>query len=307
MQRFVIAGLFLILVNMLPACRTSGTNSTSNSASDSVVKPPDNLKAAMMAIEPFFSPMGKPAAYDWLGSHYEAGQTFEEYINQNPTLPTAERGKLYVLPLGNFTANQKKIIDITTGYLEAFYGLPVNQLPPRPFKAIYPNARENGFTHTRQTKTGYILDTVLPPLLPQDAAALIAFTADDLYPDETMNYVFGEASFDKRVGVWSLYRLGDHANYSTFLRRTLKIAAHETGHMFSMHHCTKYECLMSGTNSLAETDRRPIDVCPECMAKIAWLSKVDPATRYKRLAQFCRKNGLNPEAVEFDKKAAAVR
>ena len=77
--------------------------------------------------------------------------------------------------------------------------------------------------------------------------------------------------------------------------------------MFSMHHCTKYECLMSGTNSLAETDRRPIDVCPECMAKIAWLSKIEPATRYKRLAEFCRKNGLDREALEFDSKAAVVR
>jgi archaemetzincin len=59
--------------------------------------------------------------------------------------------------------------------------------------------------------------------------------------------------------------------------------------MFSMHICTKYECLMSGTNSLAETDRRPIDVCPECMAKIAWLSKIDPETRYKHLADFAGK------------------
>ena len=41
------------------------------------------------------------------------------------------------------------------------------------------------------------------------------------------------------------------------------VIAHETGHMFSMRHCTKYECLMSGTNHLNETDRRPIDACPE--------------------------------------------
>ena len=34
---------------------------------------------------------------------------------------------------------------------------------------------------------------------------------------------------------------------------------HETGHMFSMRHCTKYECLMSGTNHMGETDRRPLE------------------------------------------------
>ena len=140
-----------------------------------------------------------------------------------------------------------------------------------------------------------------------DAAALIAFTSDDLYPNETMNFVFGQASMEDRVGVWSLYRLDDDADYATFLRRTLKIAAHETGHMFSMHHCTKYECVMSGTNYLGETDRRPIDACPECMAKICWLSDTGPAERYARLEAFCRKNGLVKEADEFERKADAVR
>jgi archaemetzincin len=143
-------------------------------------------------------------------------------------------------------------------------------------------------------------------LLPTDAAALIAFTADDLYPDESMNYVFGQASYDKRVGVWSLFRLKERADYGKFLRRTLKIAAHETGHLFSMRHCTKYECLMSGTNHLGETDRRPLDVCPECMAKIAWLSNIEPKARYQNLAEYCRTHGLDAEAVEFGKKANAV-
>jgi archaemetzincin len=269
--------------------------------------PPDSLKKAIAATATFFKPMGKPAAYDWLASHNEPGQTFEDYINANPTLPTAERQKLYVVPLGTFDSKQQKLVTIAAGYLAAFYGLPVLQLSPHIFKAASPNYRENPYTHARQTRTGYILKDILPKILPADAAALIAFTTDDLYPDETMYYVFGQASLEDRVGVWSLFRLSSHAGYDKFLRRTLKIAAHETGHMFSMHHCTKYECVMSGTNQLSETDSRPIDACPECMAKIAWLSKVDPAARYARLAEFCRKNGLNKEADEFVRKAAAVK
>jgi archaemetzincin len=143
-------------------------------------------------------------------------------------------------------------------------------------------------------------------MLPKDAAALIAFTNDDLYPDDTMSFVFGQASLENRVGVWSLARLEFKANRATFLQRTLKIAAHETGHMFSMRHCTKYECVMSGTNHIAETDRRPIDACPECTAKICWLSDIAVAERYKKLADFFRKNGLAKEAGEFDRKGAAV-
>jgi archaemetzincin len=144
-------------------------------------------------------------------------------------------------------------------------------------------------------------------MLPNDAAALIAFTNEDLYPDNSMNYVFGQASLENRVGVWSLYRLDDRADQKTFLLRTIKIAAHETGHMFSMHHCTAYNCVMSGSNHLAETDSHPIDACPECMAKVCWFSHIAPAERYKRLAEVCRKNGLIREAAEFDKKFDAVR
>ena len=43
-------------------------------------------------------------------------------------------------------------------------------------------------------------------------------------------------------------------------KRMLKIAVHETGHIFSIRHCTKYICVMSGANHLGETDAHPIDV-----------------------------------------------
>jgi archaemetzincin len=270
--------------------------------------PPAELKRAMVAIEPFFQPMGSPAAYDWLASHKEPGQTFEEYINENPTLPTAERRVIYILPLGKLDPAQKKVIELTAKWLQAFYGLPVRSVPlqrlPEPLHEK--NFRKSPTAMARQVRTGFILDDVLAPQLPADAAAMIALTDEDLYPDESMNFVFGQASFDKRVGVWSLYRLNDKSGPRKFLERTLKIAAHETGHMFSMRHCTKYECVMSGSNYLGETDRHPLDACPECMAKIAWLSKTTPSKRYRELADFCTRNGLTAEADEFKKKLAAV-
>ncbi len=299
----------LILMSMLTFACSRNDGIVANSASTPPKKTSENLVHAMKAIEPFFKPMGKPKSYDWLASHNEPGQTFDQYLDGNPTKPTKERQKIYVLPLGTFTPQQKKIIDITAGYIEAFYDLPVSMMPARGIKRplSVKDSRLNKSTHKEQIRTGYILDGVLKPIIPVDGAALIAFTADDLYAGDATNYVFGEASLDNRVGVWSLARLGDNANYDTFLRRTLKIAAHETGHMFSMRHCTKYECVMSGTNHLGETDSRPIDACPECMAKTCWLTDTRPKERYERLAAFCRKNGMTKDADEFDRKAAAVR
>lgn len=292
----------------LLACSKPDEKPASNmSAAREAKKERAELRANIKKIEPFFKPMGKPANSDWLATHNEPGQTFAEYLDADPVKPTKERQKIYVLPLGTFNAKQQKIVDVTAGYLEVFYDLPVVELPAKPLVAVTPNVRQNKLTKTRQIKSGYILNDILKPILQDDAAALIAFTIDDLYPDDSMNYVFGQASLEDRVGVWSLARMDDNTDDRNFLIRTLKIAAHETGHMFSMRHCKKYECLMSGTNHLAETDSRPIDACPECTAKVCWLSDVDQAERYQKLADFCRKNGLTKESDEFVKKSNAVR
>lgn len=286
-------------------------NATANIADESI--PADTgyikqLRADIKKIEPFFRPMGKPQQYDWLASNVEPGQTFDQYIAGKPTLPVGERKTIYIQPLGKFTSDQSRIIKITGEYIEAFYGLKMRTLPVRPLPSNLrePDQRMIDYPKHRQLRTGYIMEKILEPALPKDAAALIAFTDEDLYPDASMYYVFGQASLENRVGVWSLFRLDDGANFDKFLRRTMKIAVHETGHMFSMLHCTKYECVMSGTNHLGETDRRPIDACPECMAKICWMNNERSSDRYRRLIRFCKKYHFSAELSEFTKKLEAV-
>lgn len=266
------------------------------------------LRGAIKKIEPFFEPMGEPGPSDWLAANREPGQTFGEYIDSDPTLPTEERKVIYVQPLGKFDSGQKRVIKITSEYIEAFFGLPVRSLSETAIPGTLPSKdyRTIDYPKHRQIRSGYILEKILQPALPKDAAALIGFTNEDLYPDTTMYFVFGQASLENRVGVWSLFRLDDQADFQKFLARTMKIAVHETGHMFSMRHCTKYECVMSGSNHLGETDRRPIDACPECMAKICWMRKEQPAERYKRLVAFANKNALKMDAGEFSRKLKAV-
>lgn len=263
------------------------------------------------SVVPFFKPMGTPQESDWLVSFKESGQTFEEYISGKPTLPTAERKTIYIQPIGEFTASQRKVLNLTAEYMEAFYNLPVKLNPVAKLENVPKDMkRENPSDGQKQIKTGYFLENLLPKLLPADAAAFICFTNYDLYPDENWNYVFGQATLQNRVGVWSLRRFGNPdknaEDYKMFLARTLKVSMHETGHMFSMLHCTKYECLMSGTNHLGETDRRPLDVCPECMAKIVWAMNYEPVNRYQKLAEFWKKQGSLGEEKSFTAKASAI-
>jgi archaemetzincin len=255
--------------------------------------------------------MGEPQDYDWLASFKEPGQTFEEYLSENPTLPTAERKKIYIQPAGKFSETQRKVLSLTADYMKAFYSLPVELKPELKLENVpLEMERKNPIEGHRQIRTHHFLVDLLPTLLPDDAAAFICFTNVDLYPDENWNFVFGQASLEKRVGVWSLYRFGNPdksaEDFNKFLARTLKIAMHETGHMFTMRHCAKYECLMSGTNHLDETDRRPLDVCPECMAKIAWAMNYEPSERYQNLATFWEKQNWMEEKELFLKKAGAI-
>jgi archaemetzincin len=297
-----VAALFI-----LAACGGGGeTANVSVTARDARAAELATLKDAVV---PFFRPM-HVEHLDWLEGHPEDGQTFAEYAAGNPTLPTAERKTIYIQPIGSFTSEQKKVLQLTADYMTAFYGLPVRLERERPIGTVPKEMTRTVFPNNRQIKTAYFLEGVLPKMLPKDATAFLCFTNFDLFPDPNWSYVFGQASLDGRVGVYSLYRLSDKTKTSTsndrFLDRTLKVAMHETGHMFSMLHCTKYECLMSGTNHLAETDRRPLDVCPECMAKIAWGLKYDPVERYKKLAAFWEKTGRPEEQKRTLAMAAAV-
>ena len=62
------------------------------------------------SVAPFFEAMGTPEEYDWLASFKESGQTFEEYITGNPTLPTAERQTIYIQPIGQFSPTELKLL-----------------------------------------------------------------------------------------------------------------------------------------------------------------------------------------------------
>ena len=256
---------------------------------------------AMKAVEPLNTPMMAPLPNDWLASYTEAGQTFVEYLRIKPVLPDEKRKIIYILPLGEFTSSQRKIVTLTADYLSRFYHLPTKFLDDLPLSLIPKNARRAYpfGDHHEQIQTGYVMNQLMIPRLPEDAVVMLTFTASDLFPGPEWNYVFGMASLSDRVGVWSIHRFGNPDNspeeYKQCLLRTLKLASHETGHMFSMPHCTKYECNMSGVNHLQEDDRRPIDACPECMAKICWGLKYAPAERYQKLSEFFQNQGLLKE------------
>jgi len=283
----------------------------------------ERLITVLKVVEPLHEKMDKPKSGDWLSRFKESGQTFNEYLRISPVKPSSKRKYIYIRPVGVFTHKQREIVRLTAKFIEIYFGIPVKVRKDLPMTAkkvtatgsivSYPDVpvyarRIHWGDH--QILATYILDNVLLPELPLDAAAYLALTSYDLYPKESWNFVFGLACFRKRTGVFSIYRYGnpelDKESFTKVLRRTLKVSTHETFHMFSVGHCTAYKCNMNGSNSLKESDRQPLWLCPEDVAKMAYISKTDPVKRYAKLAKFCRENNLDEEAGFFERSIKAL-
>jgi archaemetzincin len=188
-------------------------------------------------------------------------------------------------------------------YTEVFFGMGAEVLSPKPGGDPRFTARINQFTRKRQILSTDVL-SYLKSLLPGDAFCLLAITMEDLYPDPTWNFVFGQASLRDRVGVFSFARYGPafygerpgREDRENLLKRSCKVLVHETGHMFSLAHCIYFRCVMNGSNHLQESDSRPQFLCPVCLRKLHSSIGFDVVLRYEWMLKFYLRSGFGPEA-----------
>ncbi len=261
-----------------------------------------------------FDPIPKPGPNDWLAVHDEPGQTFDEFRASQPNRPTQSRRVIYLQPLGDFAPERSPSIDKLQKFAAAFFAMEVKALPSIKIENSKLTTRRNPHTGNPQILTGDVLN-FLKTRVPADAFCILAITMEDLYPEPSWNFVFGQASLRDRVGVYSFARY-DPAFYgeprtqdyeTLLLRRSCKVLAHETGHMFGLAHCTYFNCLMNGSNHLAESDRRPLHLCPVCLRKLQWSIGFHVLERYTGLERANRAVGFIDEADWLNVRIKTVR
>jgi len=273
---------------------------------------PERLRRALEPGQDF-QPVPNPGAADWLANHPEPGQTFEQFGQSRPNRPDQHRNKLYLQPLGTFDESLAPSLDQLRRFTTAFFMMDVRLLPLLDLGRTHITSRRNPRTGQVQLLTGDILD-LLKTRLPADAFALLGVTMMDLYPDPNWNFVFGQASLRDRVGVYSFARYGPQfygepvtaESRRLMLRRSCKVLAHETAHMFGIEHCIWYACLMNGSNHLAESDARPLHLCPVDLHKLQWSTEFDVVERYRRLRDFDRHAGFEDEVEWLDKRIGFI-
>tara|TARA_Y100001960_G_scaffold162477_2_gene170845 strand:+ start:1259 stop:2329 length:1071 start_codon:yes stop_codon:yes gene_type:complete len=253
-----------------------------------------------------FKPIARPEPGDWLATQQEKGQTYQQYLKSSPNRPNRVRNTIYLLPLSTEQRIDPDLVLKLTQAVRAFYGINTKVLDALPLQSLEPTERTNPLTGRQQVLTTDILK-LLTTKLPSDAYCVLAITMADLYPGEQWNFVFGHASFRERVGVYSFARYqpdfpgtGDPAKTrNRLLRRCVQTLLHETAHMFGLHHCIYYECLVNGSNHMQESDSQPLHFCPVCLRKIHNVLPDYPIPRYRRIETTFKTIGLDDDVQWF--------
>jgi archaemetzincin len=266
------------------------------------------------ALEPHadFAALPVPGPNDWLANHPEPGQSFADFVRSVPQRPDARRRKLYLQPLGLFIPGSSPPLERLQMFAAAFFTLEVTVLPALDIAASGVTARQNAYTHHRQLLTTDIL-ALLRRRLHADGYAVLGITMEDLYPDPSWNFVFGQASLRERVGVYSFarydprfYNEGVKDSGHLLLRRSCKVLAHEMTHMFGVQHCIYFHCLMNGSNHLTESDARPMHLCPVDLRKLQESIGFDVVARYRRLLDFHLNAGFREDAAWLTRRIAFI-
>lgn len=167
--------------------------------------------------------------------------------------------KVSVHPIGEIPGEVLR--EIASG-LEKVYNAPAVIGDPFPVPKVTYNPRR------RQ----YYSPSILVFLQPEPEKLLLGVCDLDLYAPG-LNFVFGQADPRLGVAIISLTRLRPEfyrlpPDESLFKLRAVKEAVHEVGHLYGLNHCPDRSCVMAFSNSLEDTDKKGVDLCPSCRRRL---------------------------------------
>lgn len=235
----------------------------------------------------FYDIIKEPEPGDWLMSHKEYGQTYDEY-KRNDYFPTGKNNDvIYIAPLSFSSSelmNQDFLINIINLCSAFFSGMKVRL---KEISSEFNNVGNKTEDGQLQINAVDLLDKLIEEK-PKDAFCLFALIDTDLYSENIMDDgkvistpICGARNIPGRTSLFSFARFDPFFNkpkddlneemklklYLFMLRRVCNAITREICYMFGMKNCIFFSCCMNGT-SKTEFDFKPFELCPICLRKL---------------------------------------
>jgi len=282
------------------------------------------VKKYLELVKDLFDPIRIPKPGDWLWEQTEGGgESYTQFSESGYRKTPSERQKtIYLIPIGLFVEGRSPSLDILLNFASTFLCLPVQILPALNISvqgnvgtltqsannegsSSKNNIKQNQFKVTsrmngneRQLLTKDITKALMK-LMPKDAFCIVGLTMWDLYPEESWNFVFGEANMVLGSGIFSFARYDPTFNtkdrfvhtenfkaedYNELLLQSSQTMIHEIIHLFGIQHCIFYDCCMDDSNHLEEN--QPLRLCAVDLHKLHKQIKFDFMERDRNLLAF---------------------
>ncbi|MBX7097470.1 MAG: non-proteolytic archaemetzincin-like protein [Myxococcaceae bacterium] len=160
--------------------------------------------------------------------------------------------ELQLVAVGNITSTVMRDIEEP---IQAILGVGAwqgKQVLPKPQYAFN---KDRGQYHSNA-----IMRRLLTVREPGAVLMLGVCDVDLFVPDSP--FVYGEADRESKTGVFSTFRLKSEGEL--FKKRVQAQGVHEAGHLVGLSYCEDVRCLMFFATSLADLDRRALQLCNNC-------------------------------------------
>lgn len=162
--------------------------------------------------------------------------------------------KVCIVPIGDIPEILLKVI---CAHIDVVFKLTAEIIPPLEYPAY---ARDE---ERCQYNAAIILETLRNKKISGFEKILAVCDVDLFVP--ILTYVFGESQQGGTCALISLFRLKNQPD--GIYERAVKIALHELGHLFDLHHCERGKCLMHFAGGIKTLDHIPLNFCRYCDPK----------------------------------------
>lgn len=169
-----------------------------------------------------------------------------------------EKGCIVVLPIGKVP---ESALDAVSDSISLYFNHHTRILSPL-------RTPQCAFDEQRRQYNAATIIRTLESINFEDDAKVVAIVNVDLFIP-IFTHVMGEAQEGGKFALVSMYRLmkggvGNRPSTSKILKRLVKVALHELGHLFDVVHCADEKCLMHFAGNIQDIDHIMLNFCTYC-------------------------------------------